>query len=193
MRVLGIDPSLTSTGLVLVEGGRVVETKRVRSKQVGAQRVQNILDEIERAIWGGRRGHEMGYEPTSSACADEGAPADLIVGIEGTAMGAKGSSVVQIFGLWGIITHQLWQWGVPFYVVTPGGRMKYATGKGNSQKDEVLAAVIRRYIDADVTGNDVADALVIAAMGARQYDVPLEASLPQVNLQAMGGVTWPTA
>jgi len=192
MRVLGIDPSLTSTGLVLVEGGQVVETKRVRSKLTGYARVQRILREIEQMVFGPMgRAHDIGYEPTGSACADEMAPVNLRVGIEGTAMGARGSSVVQIFGLWGVITQQLWEWGAEPYVVAPSARIKYATGKGNSSKDEVLAAVVRRYTNAEVTGNDVADALIIAAMGARKYGEPLEADLPKANLEAMEKVQWP--
>lgn len=173
MKVLGLDPSLTSTGLALVEGGKVLELKRIRSKKKGHERVQEILSEV------------IYYA----------AQADM-VGIEGVAYGAKGSSVAQIFGLWGVLTHALWGLGPRgggdnYYVVPPTVRAKYGSGKGNAGKDEVLAAVIRRYLDVDVTGNDVADALVIAAMGARQYDAPLEANLPAANLKAMEGVTWP--
>ena len=169
MRVLGIDPSLTSTGLALVEDGQVRSLVRVRSKLKGHRRVEQIVAETLHLA------RQADY-----------------VGIEGTAMHAKGSSVVQIFGLWGVLTHALWvaRPRDPYYVVTPSGRCKYATGKGNADKDQVLAAVIRRYTDADVTGNDVADALVIAAMGSRQYGHPMEATLPEVNLKALEGVQW---
>lgn len=167
MRVLGIDPSLTSTGLALVEDGVVSELTRVRSKEKGHERIQEIVDAVEKLATPG-----------------------TLVGIEGTAMNAKGSSVVQIFGLWGVLTHALWFAGFPYYVVAPSGRCRYATGKGNAHKDEVLAAVVKRYPDVDVTGNDVADALLIAAMGARQVGEPLEASLPATHLKALDGVLW---
>ena len=171
MKVLGIDPSLTSTGLALVEGGRVIRTERVRSKLKGHERVREILIAIR-----------------NLAIDDDEVD---IVGIEGPAFRAKGSSVVQIFGLWGIITHKLWEWKVPYYVVPPSNRMKYATGKGQISKDEVLAAVIDRYRDlVQVTGNDVADALIVAAMGARHFEEPLESSLPQTHLKALEGVQW---
>jgi crossover junction endodeoxyribonuclease RuvC len=172
MRVLGIDPSLTSTGLALIEDGKVTEIDRVRSKKKGHDRVQDILTQI----WSFTRPDLEGRTVT--------------VGIEGPAMHAKGSSVVQIFGLWGVITHYLWTLHVPYYVVTPSGRCKYATGKGNADKDQVLAAVIRRYPDAEVASNDIADALVIAAMGSRYYGHPLEADLPETHLKAMEGVQW---
>lgn len=167
MRFLGIDPSLTSTGLAVVEDGRVVDLRRVRSKHKGHERIEDILTAI----------NELTSPQTN-------------VGIEGTAMHAKGSATVQIFGLWGVITHELWRRGNHYYVVTPSGRCRYATGRGNADKDHVLAAVIKRYADADVTGHDVADALVIAAMGARRFGEPLEDSLPEANLKALGGVQW---
>lgn len=177
MRVLGIDPSLTSTGLALVEGGRVIETQRVQTKARGHQRIEEILD----AIW--KMGPGRGIE-------------GLRVGIEGTAYGAKGSSVVQIFGLWGIVTHSLWTWlGTEhyqgYYVVTPSALKKYATGNGTSSKEEVLLAVDRRYPEAEVGGNDVADALIVAAMGARHFEEPVEAKgLAKANLAGMDKVDW---
>lgn len=191
-RVIGVDPSLTSTGLVSAEAGRVTAAQRVRSKAKGADRVQEILDAIELAI------KKRPWRDEGELCLAEGelclarpVPDDVVVGIEGPAMGAKGSSVVQIFGLWGIITHQLWQWGVPFYVVPPSSLKKYATGKGNASKDEVLARVVRNYPDVDVTGNDVADALVIAAIGARRHlEYPLESTITNAQLDAMGKVQW---
>lgn len=169
MKILGIDPSLTSTGLALVEGGKVLDTKRVKSKLAGHRRVDYILSAIEDQLTSG----------------------SVMVGIEGPAMGAKGSAVVQIFGLWGVITHTLHTWAVPYYVVPPSNLKKYATGKGNADKDTVLAAVVLRYQHlVTVTSNDVADALTIAAMGARYFDVALEDSMPATHLLGMDKVAW---
>jgi crossover junction endodeoxyribonuclease RuvC len=51
--------------------------------------------------------------------------------------------------------------------------------------------VIRRYPDVDVDGNDVADALVLAAIGCRHLGSPLEESLPANHLAAMNKIRWP--
>jgi crossover junction endodeoxyribonuclease RuvC len=76
-------------------------------------------------------------------------------------------------------------------VVPPSSLKVYATGNGNADKDAVLAAVVLRYQGlVTVVNNDIADALIIAAIGARQIGAPLEASLPATHLRAMGGVTW---
>jgi crossover junction endodeoxyribonuclease RuvC len=75
--------------------------------------------------------------------------------------------------------------------VPPTCRAKYATGKGNAPKDAVLAAAIRRFPDWDITGNDVADAVILAAMGARHLGHPID-QMPAAHLTAMAAVRWPT-
>ena len=64
--------------------------------------------------------------------------------------------------------------------------------KRKLSRETVLAAVVRRYTDVPVEGNDVADALLVAAIGARQHGEPLEASLPATHLKALEGVQWST-
>lgn len=82
----------------------------------------------------------------------------------------------------------------------PNTRIRYALGKGSGSKDEVLAAVIKRYPDADVRNNNEADAVLLAAMGARWLaDQPgftsrlREVDKPTVAcLDAIRRVQWPT-
>lgn len=80
--------------------------------------------------------------------------------------------------------------GHPIAEVPPANLKRYAVGKGNAAKDEVLAAAIR-YLHADITGNDIADAVVLAAIGARHLGQPIEGALPQANLTAMDKINWP--
>src|SRR5699024_11486469 len=56
--------------------------------------------------------------------------------------------------------------------------MMYATGKGNAGKDLVLVTTAATYKQAEVTGNDVADAVVIAAMVSRLAGQPIELRQP---------------
>ena len=121
---------------------------------------------------------------------NEARGADLVV-IEQPAYSQSGGSTHDRSGFWWMVVGRLLAAEVPVAEVTPGGVKKYATGSGSSGKDAVLAAVIRRYPAVAVSGNDEADALVLAAMGARWLGAPLEASLPAVNLQAMEAVRWP--
>lgn len=180
MKVLGVDPSLTATGLAVVTDaepgtfgpfGLAVRTGRV-----------NTL---------GARGHQR-LDLITSEVRSKARDADLVV-IEGLAYNARDTDRAGA-GLWWILTHNLWRLRVPVAIVPPTNRAKYATGKGNAPKDAVLLACERRYGGAGgvaIVDNNEADALVLAAMGARALERPVEDSLPQLNLAAMAGVTWP--
>lgn len=62
---------------------------------------------------------------------------------------------------------------------------KYATGKGNASKMEVMAAAIKRYPQFDIANDNEADAVILAAFLARALGEPIEESLPQANLAAL--------
>lgn len=183
--VVGIDPSLTSTGLVAVAGGSVLGLKRVRVKPMGSERSDS--HKRMRAIVA-----EVGEFIASSTAAAAAIRAKVSVGIEGPAFMSRHGSPHERAGLWWLIFDDLHDRGLTPFIVPPNSLKKYATGRGNASKDEVLAAVVRRYSDADVTGNDVADALTIAAMGARHLGDPVEANMPKENQKGLGGVSWVT-
>jgi Holliday junction resolvasome RuvABC endonuclease subunit len=188
--VAGLDTSLTSTGLVIVgtadDYPRRVQLHRIESKapitgrdqKTGKklpptlkQRLDRITD-IEDRIVARLSGVEL-------------------VTIESPSFGSVGSASRDLAGLWWRVVGKVDQLGIPVAEVSPSGRIKYALGTGRGDKDRVLAAVIKRYPDLDVTGNDIADALVLAAMGARWLGNPIEDSLPANHVAAMDGAHWP--
>lgn len=176
--VVGIDLSLTSTGLACVDDGAIVQTYNVKSKghlkdslALRGGRLQAIADEVVR--W----------------CSE--GDCDLVV-IESPSYGSQHGSQHDRSGLWWMVVSRLRKYGTPVATVSPQGRAKYGTGKGNSPKDEVLAAVIKRYPDVDITGNDIADACLLAAMGARYLGQPVKGERPSAaSLAAMAGAAWP--
>lgn len=179
--IVGLDLSLTSTGIATISGGTVT-VQRITSKG----RQDATLDDRHTRL------HNLRLDICLKA-----ADADLII-IEGPSFGqARQGGQHDRAGLWWMITDWLMNdvtadgWGKTVVEVPPASRSKYATGKGNAAKDAVLAAVVRRYPAVEVTGNDEADALVLAAMGARWLGHPIEASLPQVHLAALDAVHWP--
>lgn len=157
--VLGLDQSLTSSGAARVSSGAVPP-------------------ELHRWQPGGRLGHER-LDWLLGNVRELAAGCDLVV-IEGLAFGAKGSSLLDLAGLFTMATHELWRMGVPYAVVTPNLRAKYITGDGSAGKDACLIAALRRFPGADITGNDIADALILAAMGADHLGFPL-AKVPAVQ------------
>lgn len=182
VRIIGVDQSLTSTGVAVAEGGRFTSVERVRPKmkaklegmakrEAEHQRLEQILQAIAR--------HTRTMPRTQP-----------IVGLEGPAMGIKGAAVVQIFGLYTLVKQELYRQGIPYYIVPPSTVKLYATGNGAAGKDDVLTAMVRRHPGVEFSGNDEADAMAIAAIGARYYGQPVEASTAYMA-RAMEKMEWP--
>lgn len=172
MRVVGIDPSLTGCGLALIDsdtGKAGTERLTGAGKLRGHARLDAIESRIGMLLWG--------QEPALAV-------------IEGPSYGSTGSTYHQLAGLWWIVAHKVHRAGVPYAIVTPQQRAKYATGKGGAAKDAALLAVAKRYPDVEVESNDEADALLCAAMGARHLGFPID-DLPATHLAAMNAVEWP--
>lgn len=171
--VVGVDLSLTSTGLARItwtEQSPRVEVQRLKTKLKGFERLDFIVDVVHQWTAG----------------------VELVV-VEGLAFAAHDTGR-QGAGLHWMVRYGLWKDTVPTAVCPPTVRAKYACGKGNGGKDEVLSWVIRRYgipLEVPVDGNDVADALTMAAMGARHLGRPIEEKIPQLNAEVMSKVEWP--
>ena len=169
---VGLDLSLTSTGIATIHGD-LITVRRVTSKASQgdtsdtAQRLDRIVADV------------LGSVPLSD---------DTHVAIEGPSYGSVGPGQHVRGGLWWLIRTALAREGIHTIIASPSTVKKYATGKGNAGKDAVLAAVIKRYPQVDVTGNDEADALVLAAIAARAAGRPIDLNLPIVQVQATKAV-----
>lgn len=170
---VGLDLSLTSTGIATIHGERatvdrvISNPKKDATTADQAERLTNILHLIFDRL------------PVSEY---------TVIGVEGPSFASQGSAAHILGGLWWMVRASLHGHGAKVAVVPPGTVKKYATGKGNASKDEVLAAVIRRYPTVNVMNNDEADALVIAALVARRQGYPVEDQMPAKNLEAVSGV-----
>jgi crossover junction endodeoxyribonuclease RuvC len=150
LTVTGMDQSLASFGIA-VASFSTVRLFRVRPKSRGHCRLQELLDAAML--------HALG--------------ADLVA-IEGLSYGSVSATAYDRAGLFWLIRHELWQAKIPYAVIPPATRAKWLTGKGNASKDECLAAAIKRFGHlADITGNDEADALTLAAMAHDAHGQPL--------------------
>lgn len=170
--VVGLDLSLTGTGVTVIDGeihtalfgskGRKGDTLAMR-----AERLVTLHSQIVNVI-----------------------PEGALIVIEQPAYASVGGSHHDRSGLWWMIVSYLH----PFHEIAevPPSTLKiYATGKGNSAKDLVLAAIVRRYLNIPVVDNNIADSVTLAAMGSRHLGRPIEESLPQTHLRAMDSVKWP--
>ena len=167
MRILGLDLSLTSTGVASNAGwvSRITTKPDTGGGYLG--RLRHIRAEVMDHVRG----------------------ADLVV-VEGLSLGNHSAHSLTRAGMWHLVVEAVDAAGIPWAEVSPAQVKQYATGKGNASKDLVLASVIRRFPDVEVTGNDEADSLVLAAMGADHYGVPM-VEMPQAQRAALRKVKWP--
>lgn len=180
MIIAGIDLSLTSTGVAVIRSPERVETATVTSKPPAAG-TETVRTRFER------------MEKITAEILDLVDDAD-VVGIESPAYGMRNAGKIHDrSGLWWWIVGKIEARGVPVVEVSPPSRMMYATGKGNAGKDLVLISAAATYKQAEITGNDVADAVVIAAMVSRLAGQPIELREPaQAKLKALAKVQIPT-
>lgn len=173
MRVTGLDLSLTGTGIALAE------PHQIRTRTVGSKADDGTIEGRSRRL----RGLVQVVWPFVQAV-------DLVV-IEAPAYSSNSGKAHDRSGYWWMLVGRLTGAGIPVAVVQGNTLKVYATGKGRADKDQVLAAVVRRYLDVDVQDNNQADALVLACMGLRAAGAPYDEPLPQTHVRAMAAVAWP--
>ena len=180
--IVGLDLSLTSTGLAVANTVTDITTHRIQSTpkatgpvvktRKGMTASQTYTDKLTRFML---IGHKLAQH----------IPDHSDVYLEGPSYGSAGSSFHDIAGNWWLTFQLLDQKDCRITVVPPSTLKMYATGSGNAGKDNVLAAVVLRYQGIAVTGNDVADAVTLLAIGCRLSGNPLEESLPATHLRAL--------
>jgi crossover junction endodeoxyribonuclease RuvC len=114
--------------------------------------------------------------------------------VEEPPYGATGGSGFDRAGLWWDVYGMLRDLGIPTIAVNVAKVKKYALGKGSGKgtdKDQVMAAAIRRYPEVPISNNNESDAWILTCIAKRLLGEPLELSLPQTHLAAMEGLVLP--
>jgi Holliday junction resolvasome RuvABC endonuclease subunit len=154
-RVVGLDPSLAGFGAAVVDGGQVLFAGRLSTgTSSGHARFEALLEQVAELTRG----------------------AQLVV-IEGPSYGSRSQTQTghhERAGLWWAVVQDVWRDSIPYVVVGPKGRAKYATGNGNAGKEAVKRAASVRFDVGEVRDDNVADALTLAAMGARWVLEPID-------------------
>lgn len=138
MKIVGIDASLTGTGVAVVNCS--LRTETIQSKKAGPERLIELRERIKQIVAG----------------------ANLVV-IEGYAF-AKGNSAHQLGELGGVLRVMFHEMGLRVLEVAPGQVKKFATGKGVADKRDMSIAVLKRW-GVDFTTDDETDAFVLAMIG----------------------------
>lgn len=165
MNIIGLDLSLTSTGYSV--GG---QTGTISVKSKDARRLLDIQTEIIDIV----------LEKSVHAAV-----------IEGYAFAARNSQAHKIGELGGVARLTLYNCGIPYIEVPPTSRAKFATGRGNAAKTEVISAVSARtgIIWTGKGADDMCDAWLLeemgwTALGKGHYD------WPKSNTDALKNVDW---
>lgn len=164
--ILGLDPSLTSTGY---SGCGLTGT--LTSKESGVRRLHDLAEALTNLLF---------------TC-----PSKLAVVIEGYSFASKNSQAHSIGELGGVYRLTLYRLGIPFVEVPPTSRAKFATGRGNASKNEVISAVSARtgIVWSGKGADDMADAYILEEMGLTALGKPRYV-WPQSHLEAMAKINW---
>lgn len=150
MTSIGIDLSLTATGIIKLKDGKIAQRQLIKTKPT-----HNYLDELKR----------LEYIRDTIDLTD----VDIAV-IEGMAFMARNTTaLVQLSGLNYMTRERIYFENIPFIIVAPTTLKKFATSKGNSPKELVLLEVYKRY-HVSFTDNNLADGYVLARIGEALLD-----------------------
>jgi Holliday junction resolvasome RuvABC endonuclease subunit len=183
---VGLDLSLTSTGLAAIRDGKVVGLGHYRTKGHKGMTINETHDRIKEIT-----GAIVNFAESNNP--------DLIV-IEAPSFGSSHGSGHERAGLWwSVITALVDRYGfiIPIVGVAPATRAKYITGNGRATKDVVIEFARHAYTKGAgfrIANDDEADALGLAAMGSRFLGYPIEPyELTEGQMASMGVPKWPSA
>lgn len=154
LRIVGLDISLTSTGM---SDGRTHLVAQTRPDDLLEYRMDRVVTHAMAFVYG---------------TGDWDREADLVV-IEAGAFsrGSQSQAAEVLSALRFMVRHRLWKAGFPFAMVSPTALKLYTTGSGRATKAQMAAAVRDRHgIDLSKVlvkdgRYDMADAIGLSAMG----------------------------
>lgn len=176
MKLVGVDLSLTSTGIVTLDDGQPIQ---LQSSGWGGEGGASYAERAERIVAMSR--HVLGLIP---------ADADAI-NIEGPAYASQTGHFFDRGGLfWGVFAG-LHARSVPIVVTPPTTLKMWATGNGAADKKAVKAATALRWPDIRIRTFDEADALCLAEILAAGCGVQLPFRVTDRHWTNIAKVAWP--
>jgi Holliday junction resolvasome RuvABC endonuclease subunit len=165
VKFMGLDLSLTSTGYSCDGDMDVIAVKKKGVERLGA-----IRDEVMLVC----REHRP----------------DVVL-IEGYSFASRASQAHSIGELGGVIRLALYEDNYIFVEIPPTCRAKFATGRGNAAKTEVISAISARtgLVWEGKGADDMCDAWILEQMGRTHFGLS-DQEWPKKNLEALESIDW---
>jgi Holliday junction resolvasome RuvABC endonuclease subunit len=163
--LMGLDLSLTSTGYSCGDVNGVIA-----SKLTGVERLIEISENIIKTILN--------------------LNVDIVL-IEGYSFASRSGQAFSIGELGGVVRVAIKKIDKPYIEIPPTCRAKFATGRGNASKNEVISAISARtgIVWGNPGADDKCDAWILEQMGLSYLGLS-EHKWPDVNLSALEKVDW---
>lgn len=115
---------------------------------------------------------------------------DVVI-LEGYSFASRNSQAHSIGELGGVVRVMLYRMGIPYVEIPPTCRAKFATGKGNASKNEVISSISAKtgIIWKNPGADDKCDAWVLEEMALAKTGVQRH-QWPKANLDALNNVDW---
>lgn len=139
----GIDYSMTSPSLTIIEGTQITSYfLTTKSKLLGEHKINDLFTVIGIEYPDYKNDTERFYKLAQIIVSK--IPVGCKIAIEGYSFGSTGARLFQIGENTGVLKHMLMLSGHEFSTFAPTEVKKYATGKGNSKKDQMFDSFVRQ-------------------------------------------------
>jgi crossover junction endodeoxyribonuclease RuvC len=163
-KIIGLDLSMCESGITVLNNGRaesfLVKSKKPKDNTPTNEliRVLKIVKDIKEFI--------VGKEVS-------------LVLIEGLAFCARNTSaLVQLSALNYMIREVCFTHEIPFIMVAPTSAKKFATGRGNAKKDEIMLEVYKRW-KVSFSNDNLCDSYVLSKIGEALLDEKIKITSAQ--------------
>lgn len=165
VKLLGLDLSLTSTGFC-IDG----QTGVISSGLTGVERLEAMRDDICNLLVANN--------------------VDCVL-LEGYSFASRSGQAFSIGELGGVIRLAIYELGIPIVEIPPTCRAKFATGKGNASKNEVISSISARtgIVWGNPGADDKCDAWILEEIGFA-YFKKSRYPWPEANLSALEKIDW---
>lgn len=184
--VIGLDPSLTGTGLAIItttppHDPWLLDPVRLHTIASTGKKGASWQQRHDRLVK--LRNDVMGLIPRDTRLAV----------IEGPAFAAQGQGVHDRSWYWGKLYDALMSLGIPVAVCPPATRAKFATDRGNAGKADVAMAISGMWPGLGIRGDDQADALCFASIAAQHIGLPVPYRVLERHKLALSKIEWPSS